>query len=233
MIATALHVQACDAGTPLEDIVEGARRAGFDGMAVDVPVVDGGLESGWHERLADCGMLTSIACADARISLSGEPARAREMTRTLLIAAARLRAGLVEVQVGGDEIGYLEALHATYEGMLDLMVDAERLGVRLALSTRAPGFPRSPVELRDLVERVNSPCAVIALDWDTVPGDALDWLTILGPRVADVRGGADMIAHAGPVREILLASGATTSLTCCAPVDLDRAAQCLSGGEDR
>ncbi len=237
MIVTALHSLAVGAEPPVVDVVRQARQAGFDGVAVDLPT-EVILDETCPDRLESVSDVVRVLGYPARGSatLTHDPVGARGVIRALITIAARAGAETVEIVAGGvgpcvsgAPIGYLDALHATYDGLLDLVGLAERHGVRLALSTEASGFLQSPVELRDLLERVNSHAACVALHWDTVPGDPLDWLSILGPKVATVRGGPAIVDGAEVIRRILDLCGADAVLTCVAAHDLLAAANALGG----
>lgn len=84
--------------------------------------------------------------------------------------------------------GYAEALTYTYHALQRLMPEAERRGVLIALENVWNGFLLSPVELADLIDRVNSPWVGAYFDVGNVLkfGAPEDWIRTLGPRISRV-----------------------------------------------
>ena len=99
----------------------------------------------------------------------------------------------------GDAVcGYLEALNLTHRALLDLCFNAERHGVGLA--PRAPwrGALISPVEVRELVDALSSPCVGVCIDTMELEsaGRLDDWLHTLRHRVLALR-----VTHAASADE--------------------------------
>ena len=208
MITTARAVELDHTDAALVPALAEATAAGLDGIVVTLPPDADTADTTWPE-----GVLAMAWDAELAPTLTHAPESARAALGTLLQNAATLGVPTVEIAAGhvDGEVGYLDALQATYDGLLDILPEAERLGVRVAVSTHARAFLQSPVELRDLIERVNSPAAAVSLDWATVPGRPLDWLTILGPRVAIVRAAGGLHEAEAEARAILTDHGAAAT----------------------
>lgn len=86
---------------------------------------------------------------------------------------------------------YQDALNYAYQVLRGLRFEAESAGVRIAIEAARGGCLLSPVEVRDLIDAVNSSAIGACLDVDLVSrvGDPLDWLATLGARVGAVRVG--------------------------------------------
>lgn len=84
--------------------------------------------------------------------------------------------------------GYADALTYAYHALQRLMPEAERRGVVIALENVWNGFLLSPVELADLIDRVNSPWVGAYFDVGNVLkfGVPEDWIRTLGPRISRV-----------------------------------------------
>lgn len=83
---------------------------------------------------------------------------------------------------------YADALNRSFLALQELMPQAERRGVTIALENVWNGFLLSPLELCDLIDRVNSPWIGAYFDVGNVLkfGAPEDWIRILGPRIARV-----------------------------------------------
>lgn len=118
---------------------------------------------------------------------------AEQITEALLQRAAWLGASLVyvgpasvgPVDPGGDFVSYEDALGRCFEGLAARAENAERWGVCLAVAAPLERFLLSPLEVRDLVDRLNSPAIGVAVQLDEAAGIgyAADWLRILSYRV--------------------------------------------------
>jgi hexulose-6-phosphate isomerase len=84
--------------------------------------------------------------------------------------------------------GYADALVRTYQALERLVPEAERRGVVIALENVWNSFLLSPVELRDLIDRVNAAWVGAYLDVGNVLkyGFPEDWILTLGRRVVRV-----------------------------------------------
>jgi len=117
----------------------------------------------------------------------------REIALLLLERALWLEAPIVQIipaVVGRAEddsasVSYEKALTLSCQGLTGIMVDAEKRGVKVAVQSTGNRFLLSPVEMRDLVDRVNSPALGVALNLSQLLdyGFPEDWLRILRRRV--------------------------------------------------
>jgi len=83
------------------------------------------------------------------------------------------------------QVSYADALHRTHDALRRLVPEAEARGVGLAMENVWNRFLLSPIEWRDLVDRVNSPYVGVYFDVGNVMpfGYPQDWITILGHRI--------------------------------------------------
>lgn len=83
---------------------------------------------------------------------------------------------------------YEEALTKTYEALRDLAPEAEARGVSIAIENVWNQFLLSPVETRQLIDRVNSPWIGVYFDVGNVLkfGYPEDWITTLNGRIKRV-----------------------------------------------
>ncbi len=217
----ALNAWTFAADTPLPARLAATAAAGFDGIELTVDA-DGPLTS-------DCApaRLREIAAQAEALGLeivalaSGlfwqtnyaapKPQRRQQalaLTRRLLEMAAELGAGAVLVipaVVGRWDqqrptTGYADALYRVLDALLELRHDAERLGVDLALENVWNRFLLSPLELAELIDRVNSPRVGCYLDVGNVMplGYPEDWIATLGGRVRRVHVKDYCLVRPGP-----------------------------------
>jgi L-ribulose-5-phosphate 3-epimerase len=189
--------------------LEAAAQAGFGGLELVVEA-DGPLQpetpaERFRELAAkalDLGLeLPSLATAlfwDVNYGSADAAVRQRaiDLTRQLLDQAAAAGAGAVLVVpavVGryGEpraRTSYADALNRTYEALCRLRFDAEDRGVALAIENVWNRFLLSPVELAELIDRVNSPYVGVYLDIGNVLafGYPQDWINVLGGRIVRV-----------------------------------------------
>jgi len=122
--------------------------------------------------------------------------QAHEMTLAAMDRAAWLGAEVVLIVpavVGRwnrpePQVPYEDALNRTYEGLQRLIPDAESRGVGLAMENVWNRFLLSPIELRELIDRLNSPYVGVHFDVGNVMpfGYPEDWIRILGHRILRV-----------------------------------------------
>jgi hexulose-6-phosphate isomerase len=125
-----------------------------------------------------------------------ERQRAFDLTRRMLDMAATLHAGAVLVvpAVVGKasdprgSVRYADALVRTFEALLDLRPHAEAHQVAIALENVWNRFLLSPVELADLIDRVNSPYMGVYFDVGNclALGYPEDWIHTLGKRIVRI-----------------------------------------------
>lgn len=198
------------AGTPWADAARAAREAGFDAIE---PVLDteGELtpttgeskcrqvakairEAGVEVASLACGLFweTHYASADPAVRT-----RARELTIAGLDRAHWLGAPALLVVPGVVAhfarpaqllTGYADALTYTYDALQELSHEAELRGVVMAIENVWNQFLLSPVEMRELIDQVNSPWVGVYLDVGNVVkfGFPQDWIDTLGKRIARV-----------------------------------------------
>jgi len=82
-------------------------------------------------------------------------------------------------------IGYAEALKLAYDALQTLSFEAEARGVVIAVENVWNQFLLSPVEFRELIDRVNSPWVRVYFDVGNVLkfGFPQDWIQTLGSRI--------------------------------------------------
>ncbi len=89
-------------------------------------------------------------------------------------------------------VSYETALNHVFEGVMEVAEQAEKHGVKIAVRAASDGFLLSPVETRDLVDRLNSPAIGVAFNLNDVArfGCPVDWLRCLSYRLLGVFLGA-------------------------------------------
>jgi L-ribulose-5-phosphate 3-epimerase len=122
--------------------------------------------------------------------------QAKDLTRTGLEKAAALGTDallVVPAVVGtwnepAPQVGYADALVRSFEMLGQLREDAEDRGVHIAIENVPSRFLLSPVEMRDLIDRVNSPWVGAYFDVGNAVafGYPQDWISVLGRRIVRV-----------------------------------------------
>jgi len=84
--------------------------------------------------------------------------------------------------------GYADALKLTFDALRGLVAEAEKRGVVLAIENVWNQFLLSPVEICELIDRLNSPWVRVCLDVGNVVKFGLpeDWVDTLGRRICRV-----------------------------------------------
>jgi len=206
MIQRCISSRAFAPETSISTMAEASARAGFDGVEL---VVNARGELNLATPLADVATvlrhfgkqglavaaLTSDLYTTHNFASPSESARgtARETTRKLIELACRLEAPLVWLRGAaidpskqGDEfVSYEAALNHVFEGMMEAAAQAEKHGVKIAVRAAGDGFLLSPVETRDLVDRLNSPASGVAFNLNDVArfGCPVDWVRCLSYRL--------------------------------------------------
>ncbi len=219
MIQRCISSRAFAPGTSISTMAESSAQAGFDG--VELVVNDRGelnlatppadvaavLRHFGEARLA-VAALTSDLYTTHNFASPDESSRrtALETTRRLIELACCLEAPLVWLRGAvidpskqDDEIvSYEAALNHVFEGMMEVAERAERQGVKISVRAAGDGFLLSPVETRDLVDRLNSPAIGVAFNLNDVArfGCPVDWLRCLSYRLHAVFLGASADSHA-------------------------------------
>jgi len=197
-------------GTPWADAARLARQAGFEALE---PTLDAQGELTPETSEAECRRIgdaireAGLEVASLATGLfwekhytAADPAvreQARELTRAALLRAKWLGAPVLLVVPGlvshprdpsKPLVRYERAVQLAYESLHELCHDAEHCGVVMALENVWNQFLISPVEMRDFVDRINSPWLGVYLDVGNVLryGFPEDWIDTLGGRVARV-----------------------------------------------
>ncbi len=134
--------------------------------------------------------------------------RAMDLTLRMLDRAAAARAGailVVPAVVGRHDeprrrIAYADALSRAYEALMSLRFEAEERGVVIGIENVWNRFLLSPLEMAELLDRVNSPCVAAYLDIGNVLacGYPEDWIELLGRRIARVHAKDYDLRRPGP-----------------------------------
>lgn len=191
---------------PPEKQLAEARAAGFDAIELTV-ATDGPLR--FDTPLETCATLAARAAElNLRIiSLATDEfwttnyavpdqsvrQRAVDLTLRMLDRAAALRADailVVPAVVGTPNephprVSYADALQRTFETLRSLRHEAESRGVTIALENVLNRFLLSPLEVAELIDRINSAYVAWYLDTgNVIPlGYPQDWVATLGPRI--------------------------------------------------
>jgi len=219
MIQRCVSTRAFAPGTPIATIAQSSARAGFD--SVELVVNDRGElnfatppadvvavlrqfgEAGLAVAALTSDLYTTHNFASRDNSSRGT---ARETTQSLIELACRLEAPLVSLRgavidpadQNDDNVSYEAALNHVFEGMMEVAEQAEKHGVKIAVRAAGNGFLLSPVETRDLVDRLNSPAIGVAFNLNDVArfGCPVDWLRCLSYRLHAVFLGASADSNA-------------------------------------
>jgi sugar phosphate isomerase/epimerase len=196
-----IHLAEARRPADLPECFARIREAGHDGIELELKA---GTSEGWlasedacrtvareaHEQgtcvrsvlLADAPEVPSAAADADQRSLALETVRSA-IQRCHWLGATLLRWVPAAVSGGPDvaHVRYQDALNRTSEALEILRPDLERHGVVVALIPCRYGFLLSPPELRELLERANSPMVGAALDVAACArvGDPLDWIETL------------------------------------------------------
>lgn len=197
-------------GTPLAEAIRAVRAAGFDAFE---PTINAKGELTPETGEAACRRAgdqiraagLEVACLASSLSwefpfTAADPAaraRAVESTIASLDRARWIGAPVLLVLPGvvarwwepkQPLVGYADALKRSSEALKRLAGEAESRRVILGVENVWNQFLLSPVEMRDLVDRVNSPWVRAYFDVGNVLkfGFPQDWIDTLGPRIARV-----------------------------------------------
>lgn len=159
------------------------RRIGDEIRAAGLQVVS--LASGlfWQTHYTHADPLVRQAAIDLTVACLD---RARWLGADVLLVVP----GVVrrDKEPGRLVCGYADALVRAHAALQQLMPAAERRGIVIALENVWNGFLLSPVELCELIDRLNSPWIGAYFDVGNVQkfGMPEDWIRTLGPRIARV-----------------------------------------------
>ena len=196
-------------GTPLVEAAKQARDAGFETIE---PVLDEHGEitqqtdettcRALAEAVRDQGLeISSLACgmfwSTPYTSKSADiREQAKSLTLHMLDRAAWLGTDVILVVPGivshfarrTLETPYADALHYAFDALRTLAPEAEDRGVVIAIENVWNQFLVSPCEMRDLIDRLNSPWVGVYFDVGNTLRYGLpeDWVRTLGQRICRV-----------------------------------------------
>ncbi len=115
-----------------------------------------------------------------------------QMREVASLGAKVLNLSIPPVRRSNDSVGftrYQDALNFAYELLQRLRFEAEAAGVNIALEAATGGCFLSPVEVRELIDAVNSSAIGVCLDLERVGaiGSPLDWIDTLHRQIQAVR----------------------------------------------
>jgi hexulose-6-phosphate isomerase len=208
-------------GTDARALAESATAAGFEAIELTMGA-EGALTPQTREdecrRIArifqDAGLKVASLATDLfwRVNYGHtDPAirqQARELTQAGLDRAAWLGtdALLVVPAVVGTwnepvpRVSYAHAMERTFDSLSKLREDAEDRGVHIAIENVWNRFLLSPVEMRNLIDRVNNPWVGAYFDVGNAMafGYPQDWIEALGRRIVRVHAKEYDLARPGP-----------------------------------
>lgn len=122
--------------------------------------------------------------------VSGVRERGIRIVREMLAAASNLGADTILIVPGmvTPSTGYREALQRSRDSLCELVPEASRLGIVMAIENVWNRFLLSPLEMADFIDSFESPYVGAYVDVANVLayGYPDDWLRILGPRVKGI-----------------------------------------------
>ena len=204
-----INIWSFPAGS-IKDSLTLARDAGFEGVELALnPEGELSMRATDREILEVKSMaegmglslysLSSGLCWDYRLSDddAGMRAKAKEMIRRQLEMAKLLGAdtilvvpGVVNVSFSHPEkkVAYDVVYERSLEGLSELKGYAEQLGVSIGLENVWNKFLLSPMEMRDFIDKIDSPYVGSYLDVGNTLycGYPEDWVRILGKRIKKV-----------------------------------------------
>jgi len=185
---------AIDRSATLLELREHAARAmsnGFDGVEWSLPDCFVQLQP----AISHLDTIHTRAVA-MRCEMTDVPTAVQFVTSHLQ-AASSLGATVLNLSIppfrrGDDGEGfarYLDALNFAYELLHGVRFEAEAAGISVALEAASGGCLLSPVEMRELIDAVNSSAIGVCLDVDRIAeiGSPLDWIDTLHRRIQAVR----------------------------------------------
>ncbi len=191
---------------PLAEVVKVVQQAGFQAFEPTIGeegeltvTTDESAVRRLGERIRAAGLeVASLATGLYwKYSLTSPDKTQREQARQVTIAcldrakwlgtdALLVVPGLVaHFEDNKLRIGYADALRLSYEALRDLAGEAEKRGVMIAIENVWNAFLVSPVETRELIDKINSPWVAAYLDVGNVLryGVSQDWVDTLGRRI--------------------------------------------------
>jgi len=206
---------AIDRSTTFHDLREHAARAtsnGFDGVEWSLPAGSVRLQPAISHfgtipirAVAMCCEMMDIPSAVQFVSLQLQEASSLE-SLVLNLSIPPLRRG----NDGEGFARYQDALNFAYELLRRVRFEAEATGVTVALEAATGGCFLSPIEVRELIDAVNSSAIGVCLDLERIGaiGSPLDWIHTLHHRVQTVR-----------YTDVPCSGGIAAAETCQVPID--------------
>ena len=205
-----INTRRLEGANSLQDICRWAVEAGFAGLELSVggqePVTPVMLEEGGDEILRTVKehslKLCSLTSSDYDLfSLAGAGGLRVEDALDhfgKLLLLARHRKDETMVTIGAHVVrpledikvdSYEETFNRLYESLEELTGRTETDGTSLALENPGGGLLLSPLELRELIDQVNSPYLGVGFNPENARqlGNPLDWCRILGRRIKALR----------------------------------------------
>jgi len=206
---TSINVWTFPADMPIAEIASRCAQAGFEALELawrqDGELTDRTSKADCQaiaRQVTDRGLkIASLATGMYWQTNFASPdptdrARARDLTLAALDRAAWLDAGAIlciPAVVGAWnakrlQVPYEDAMARSCEALTTLAPEAEARGVVIAIENVWNKFLLSPLEMRDLINRVNSPWVGVYFDVGNVVafGYPEDWIRTLGHRIARV-----------------------------------------------
>lgn len=194
---------------PLAQIAKVVRQAGFEAFEPTIGE-EGELSVTTDEstvrRLGDQIRAEGLEVASLasglywKYSLTSPDAAVREQARKMTVCSLERAAWLgtdallvvpgmvTHFEDNKLRVGYAEALRLAYESLRELAGEAEKRGVIIAIENVWNAFLVSPVEMRDMIDKLNSPWVAAYLDVGNVLryGVSQDWVDTLGRRLCRI-----------------------------------------------
>jgi L-ribulose-5-phosphate 3-epimerase len=217
----AINVSMFPTGTDAPTLAGAARQAGFEAVELVMSVEGLCTPAATQEQCRDLARVFQeaglrIASLGVDLPEGGDYAhpdpavrhQARERTVAGLDRATWLDTDAIRIMpaVVGlwnepcPRVGYADALARSYDMLVQLREEAEDHGVAIAIENAPNRFLLSPVEMRDLIDRINSPWVGAYLDIGSAMavGYPQDWIDVLGRRILRVRARDYDLRRPGP-----------------------------------
>lgn len=170
-----------------------ASRQGFAGLALPIEALDlaGPAVAQVGGRIS---VLQATAGADGQWLGSTDPTHRADAVRHFiqqLSQASRAGADVLTVKPAAPRIAtdapdeYPDALHALYQSLRTLVGPVQQAGIQIGVEVGQNGFLLSPLEARELFDRVGRPEIGASLDVITIAriGSPVDWIRTLRHRL--------------------------------------------------
>ena len=179
-----------------EDLIRIAGRKGLMAKAITSSRFDIYSLSSANEQLRT----EAIECFTSFLCLAGKDNDINQddekSEKPVIVISAHKQQKTTETKT---TFSYEQAFNSLFDALERLSEIAERESVMLAMENPGSGLLLSPLELRELIDEINSPYLGICFNPDNVgrSGDPIDWLRILDKRVIGLRLSSKDIAENG------------------------------------